>query len=41
MYTFLKIPDKFSTETMQSDRNIEAHLFDPEKNRKKLQTTLD
>lgn len=41
MYTFLKIPDKFSTETMQSDRNTEAHLFDPEKNRKKLQTTLD
>lgn len=35
MYTFLKIPDKFSTETMQSDRNTEAHLFDPEKKQKK------
>lgn len=31
MYTFLKIPDKFSTKKMRSDRNKEALLFDPEK----------
>lgn len=31
MYTFLKIPDKFSTKKMRSERNKEAHLFDPEK----------